>query len=75
MRCTIVSSETKQEFEKVESITLPAFSGELKILPDHAESFIVLRQGKIILESEKINTIPIEDGICHIKDDIATIIL
>ena len=75
MRCIIVSSENKQEFEKVQSITLPAFLGELQILPDHAESFIALHQGKIILESEKVSNIPIENGICHIKDNIATIIL
>jgi len=41
----------------------------------HAESFIALRQGKIILESGKINAIPVEDGICHIKNNIANIIL
>lgn len=75
MRCLIVSTENKQEFEKTRSIALPGFSGELQILPGHAESFIALRQGKIILENEKINTIPIEGGICHIKDDVATIIM
>lgn len=75
MRCTIISPENKRQFEKVQSITLPAFSGEFQILPGHAESFIALRQGKIILESEKINTIPLEGGICYIKDNITTIIL
>ena len=75
MPCSIISAENKQQFEKGQSIILPAFSGELQILPDHAESFIALRQGKIILESGKINAIPVEDGICHIKNNIATIIL
>lgn len=75
MQCFIISAKNKQPFEKVQSITLPAFSGELQILPGHAESFIVLRQGKIILKNKKINAINIEEGICYIKDDIATIIL
>lgn len=75
MQCIIVSSKNKQKFKKVQSITLPAFSGELQVLPDHAESFIALRQGKIILKSDKVNTIPIENGICDIKDNIVTIIL
>lgn len=75
MRCIIVSSEGKQEFEQIQSITLSAFLGELQILPDHAESFIALRQGKIVLENGKIQAIPVEGGICHIKDNITTIIL
>ena len=75
MQCSIISAKNKQQFDKVQSITLQAFSGELQILPGYAESFIALHQGKIILENGKLNTIQIEEGVCHIKDDIATIIL
>ena len=75
MQCSIISTESKRRFVKVQGITLPAYSGELQILPSHAESFIVLRSGNIVLENEKTNTIPIEAGICGVKDDVVTIIL
>lgn len=75
MHCIILSPESKQEFEGVQSIILPAFSGELQILPNHAESFISLRQGEIILESGKPKVIPVEGGIGEIKNNIVTIIL
>lgn len=75
MQCLIVSSESKQEFRKIKSITLPAFSGELQILPGHAESFIILRQGEIILESNTVQNLPVKDGVCNVENDIVTIIL
>ena len=75
MKCSIVSSEEKQEFNNVESVTLPAFSGEMQILPDHAESFVSLRKGKIILEAGQTKTLPIEGGMCHIKNNTVVVLL
>lgn len=74
MICSIISSEDKQEFTDVKSITLPAFSGELQILPGHAESFVVLQKGEIVLENNHTKAFSIEAGVCHIKSDIVVII-
>jgi len=74
MKCSIISSKDKREFDNIKSITLPAFFGEMQILPDHAESFVVLQKGQIILDSSKNNSLPIEGGVCHIKDNAIIII-
>ena len=75
MKCSIVSSEERQEFNDVKSVTLPAFSGEMQILPDHAENFISLQKGEIILETDKTKTLPIESGVCHVKNNTVVILL
>lgn len=75
MQCIIITTENKQQFDQVQSITLPAFGGELQILPEHAESFIALRRGTVVLENKKTNAVvPLEGGICYFKDNFATII-
>lgn len=74
MNCSIISSQDKKEFYEIKSITLPALSGELQILPDHAESFIILKKGDVVLKNNKRNTLPVEGGVCHIKDNAVVII-
>ena len=75
--CTITSSAKTVVYKNVQSITLPAHSGQMQILPGHAESFVILQKGNISLrqlnkESEIIQNMR---GECHIKDDVVTIIL
>lgn len=74
MQCAIISSKDKQEFKDITSITLPAFSGEMQILPNHAESFIVLQKGPVVLEGHPTNAVLIEGGICHVKDNTVIVI-
>jgi F0F1-type ATP synthase epsilon subunit len=75
--CTITSPKKTTVYKKVQSIILPALSGQMQILPGHAESFILLREGNISLrqlnkENEIIQNI---NGECHIKDNEVVIIL
>ena len=77
INCTITSPKKTMVYKKVQSIILPALSGQMQILPGHAESFILLQKGNISLrqlskESEIIQNI---NGECYIKNDVVTIIL
>jgi len=76
MKCIITSSKNQEKFEKITSVTVPAYSGELQILPGHAEGFIALEEGEMLLEAKsKTESLPIKEGVCHIKDDTLCIIL
>jgi len=77
INCTITSPIKTERYQNLLSIVLPAFSGQMQILPGHAESFILLQKGNICLqqlnkESEIIQNI---NGECYIKNDVVTIIL
>lgn len=75
MRCLIITPKYREEYRNIQSVILPAFFGELQILPDHAESFVLLKQGKIILEGKKNKEIFIEKGVCHMRDNTVSIVL
>ena len=75
--CTITSPKKTTVYKDVRSVTLPAFYGQMQILPGHAESFILLKEGSISLqqsgkEDEVIQNI---NGECYVKDDVVTVIL
>ncbi|HEC32695.1 MAG TPA: hypothetical protein ENI63_00355 [Candidatus Kaiserbacteria bacterium] len=75
--CTITSPKKTIVYKDVRSVTLPAFYGQMQILPGHAESFILLKEGSISLqqsgkEDEAIQNI---NGECYVKDDVVTVIL
>lgn len=77
MICTITSPQKTTSYKNIESITLPSFFGQMQILDNHAESFILLQKGDIYLQqSNKQNKIiQIISGECHIKNNIVTIVL
>lgn len=79
LHCIIVSPDSKQEFSDVASVTLPGWWGQLQVLPHHAESFVVLRKGEVILENADDRSTPvkicIEGGVGHIWKDVITLIL
>jgi len=75
--CIITSPKKTIVYKNVQSIILPALSGQMQILSGHAESFILLQAGNISLrqankESEIIQNIR---GECYIKNDVVTVIL
>ena len=75
--CEIISPTKKEIFQDVKSITLPAWQGEAQVLSGHAESFMALRDGEVILQlanGEKKN-IQIKKAGFYIKDNKAIIIL
>lgn len=75
--CTITSPQKTTVYKGVKSIILPAFSGQMQILPGHAESFILLRKGNIFLRqlNKEEEVIQNTNGECHVLNDVVTIIL
>jgi len=74
MRCRIIFQHKKEEFPKVTSVVLPAFAGEMEVLPGHAEAFIKLRAGTVVLRNRTENSIDISSGVCYINNDEVLII-
>ncbi len=71
-------------YEKVASVILPAFLGQMQILPGHTEAFVLLKEGDVIVrqfdknkekEGGKDNVVHITGGECYVKDNKVTIIL
>jgi len=77
LTCKITTPEETSVIENVESIRLPAFSGQMQILPGHAESFILLKKGPVSVKkgNGEVETIEADEGQCHVKDDEVVIIL
>lgn len=77
LNCTITSEKDTNHFEKVLSVTAPAYHGQIQILPGHAESFIILQEGEITIEKAKNQkeSIQVTNGEIHIKNDTVTVIL
>ncbi len=82
--CSITSPDKTTLYEKVVSVTLPAFLGQMQILPEHAEAFVLLKEGDVIVrqldkskekEGGKENVTHVTGGECYVKDDKVTIIL
>ncbi len=74
--CKIISPQKTLFSGEVESITLPSFDGEAQVLENHAESFFILRNGKIILWLKNgRKEISIKKGIFHILDNRAIMLV
>ena len=58
----IISPEKKLIEEKIQSITIPAFEGEMTILPDHIPLITFLRPGIIEVSGKNKTKYFIEEG-------------
>ena len=77
INCTITSLNNTSEYNDLRSIMIPALSGQMQILTNHAESFILLDAGNVILKDsgKNITSVKISGGECHIQNNSVTIIL
>ena len=77
INCIIISSQKTTIYKNLRSVTLPAFFGQMQILPGHAESFVLLKKGNISLRqlNKKKEIIQNVNGECRIKNDVVTVIL
>lgn len=75
MECLLVSSREKKQWKNIRCITLPAIQGEAEILPGHAESFIQLKAGKLVLKNQKEESFLINGGVCYVYNDKVLIII
>ncbi len=75
--CVITSPKSTAVYGNLKSASLPAFYGRMQILPGHAESFVVLKKGTVVLRQPngKIQTMEIGGGECHILGDRVLVIL
>ena len=75
--CKVLSEKGVNSYQQLKSLTLPAISGEMQLLPGQSEIFVILKEGKIRLDradgkSEKIDII---GGECHVVNNKAIVIL
>lgn len=77
LHCTITSPKETKHYTNVQSVILPAFSGQAQILPGHAESFLLLEQGNIVLRysNRQIKTVHIPAGECYATNEAVVVVL
>ena len=78
LKCTITSKEGTKDYKNLKSVLLPGLVGQIQILPGHAETFVLLKSGHVVLlnaESGLEEKIQISDGECTVRKDNITIIL
>ncbi len=76
--CKITSSSENKVYDNLKSILIPISSGNMEILTGHAESFILVSEGNIVLRFFDVNNnkiiIKSKNGECHIKNNKVVII-
>jgi len=77
INCTITSLKKTIVYKNVQSVTLPAVSGQMQVLSGHTESFILLKNGNISLRqlNKEDEIIENANGECYIKNNEVVIIL
>ena len=51
MDCELISATKTENYSRLARITLPGVKGRLQIYPGHAEAFILLKAGEVVLIS------------------------
>ena len=76
MSCILTSSEKTTVYEGLRSISVPASSGLMQILPGHAESFVMIVGGTVVLKNvdDRIETFLVGESECHIRDNKVVIV-
>lgn len=77
LTCRIVSPQRTQYVERLTKITIPAYRGEMQILTGHAETFVSVLPGDVVLHEAagSVDRIPILGGQCHVSGNAVVIIL
>lgn len=77
LNCIITTSKNTIKYENIISVALPAFDGQMQILPGHSEAFILLNKGNIILHkyNNEKEVVEIIDGECYTKGNKVIIVL
>ena len=77
MDCLITSPTKTDRYSNIISVVVPGLSGQMQILSNHAEAFIVLGNGYIEIESSdgKLSKLEINGGECYVQKNLVTIIL
>lgn len=75
LTCRIISPDSTLFSGQIRDLTMCDRSGQLQVLPQHAEMFAVLRAGDVILRAPdgSLTSIAVSGGVLHVKDDVATV--
>ncbi len=76
LECRLIYPEKIKIYKNLKSITLPSILGEMEVLIDHAQSFVLLKRGTIVLTTvgDRKIKIPVKEGGVYIKDNKVKII-
>jgi F0F1-type ATP synthase epsilon subunit len=76
IECVVASPEQTKIYKNLRSVTLPGFKGQMQVLGSHAETFVLLREGQVVLEQAKQRkSFRLKGGFSHIRDDRVVIVL
>lgn len=77
LRCVISSPEGTAEHPAVRALTFVTPSGEVEILPGHAEAFFVIAAGdiRVVPTDGAAVSVAAREGVCHVAKDEAIIVM
>ena len=78
LSCKIISGQGTEEYGNIEKAMLPGLSGQIQILPGHAETFLLFTKGDITLiqkGSMHSKVVSVDGGACHVLGDVISIVL
>ncbi len=78
LTCFIFSPDSTKKYDNLRGVSLPALKGQMQVLSNHAESFILLKQGKIVLYKKNGNKKELQidnEGGCYVTNNKVNIIL
>ena len=70
MKLKVITKEGVKLDQEVDQAILPAYSGQIEILPGHAATVVLLSEGKLIYDGSALKT---EKGAARIYNDEITI--
>jgi F0F1-type ATP synthase epsilon subunit len=75
--CRISKQKETITHESIKSVKLPSVNGEMEVLSKHAEAFVLLGKGTVVLRGDTMKQVNIDvtEGVCHVKNDVVTVIL
>jgi len=76
LSCIVTSADTTSNYNELSSVSVPAASGLMQLLPGHAEAFVEVSGGDLVLKHADghLETIRLGECECHIKADQVLII-
>ncbi len=77
LQCMIIAPDSTIFSGPVRELTVSDRSGSLQILPRHAEMFMAVAPGEIVLRRPDGSplSLSVSGGVLHFKDDVATVVL
>lgn len=77
LSCTVRSSKGTSFDDVVLSVTVPSPSGQVQILPGHAEAYVALADGVLTaaMPNGDAREVPVQGGVVHVKDDRVIVVL